>query len=137
MKKNLFTALTLLACFTVSSQEEVKGDVRTKEKQELSPKPTTIKLKEIPTKHVKKSSGMTISKRAGEPQKVHNAAYYQNEISIIDNNIAAIDQKIVAVNSDIQEKQIAESNGWFEDMEKIKIQLDTKKTTLQAKLAEL
>ena len=138
MKRNLITVLSLVISCAAFSQENVGSDVRSDEKKELSPKPTTVQHEAIPTKEKRVSSGsVTISKKAGEPQKVHDAAYYQNEIAIIDNNINAIDQKVAWVNNNPQEKQQAEANGWFDNMEKIKQELITKKSTLQQKLANL
>jgi NAD/NADP transhydrogenase alpha subunit len=138
MKRNLITALSLIACCTAFSQENIEGEVRSEDKKELSPKPTTVQHAATPTKEIKKSKGtVTISKRAGQPQQVHDAAYYQKEIVIIDDNLTAIDQKIVSVNNDPQEKQLAESQGWFDNMELIKQQLIAKKASLQQKLANL
>jgi hypothetical protein len=137
MKNNFLVALSMITCFTAYSQEEVNPVVRTKGASEQSPIPTTVERKAIPTKVVRKSNSVTISKRAGETQRVHDAAYYVQEIAVIDNNLSAIDQKIAFVNGNPQEKLNAQSNGWFEQMEDIKTQLNTKKTDLQEKLAKL
>ena len=127
----------MIACFTALSQEEVNPTVRTNGASEQSPIPTAVERKAIPTKEVRKSNSVTISKRAGEPQRVHDAAYYTQEIAVIDNNLSAIDQKIAFVNGNPQEKLNAESNGWFQQMEDIKTQLNKKKTDLQEKFAKL
>lgn len=137
MKKNLLAALSLMVCFSTFSQEEVSPTMREKSASEQSPAPTAIKPEATPTKVVSKSKTQTISKRAGQPQQVHDAAYYQKEISVIDNNLAAIDQKIAYVNGNAQEKQTAEANGWFEQMDNIKAELLVKKAALQKKLANL
>ena len=63
--------------------------------------------------------------------------YTQEEIDKIDTNIAAIDQKVAHVNANPQEKQNAEANGWFQDMENIKSELLVKKTALLEKQAKL
>lgn len=137
MKKNLLAALSLIACFTTFSQEEVNPALRNSRASEQSPAPTTAQPNQTPTKEVHKNTTVTISKRANRPQRVHNHAYYQEEIDKIDNNIAAIDQKIAHVNADAQEKLKAESNGWFQDMENIKSELLVKKNALLEKQAKL
>jgi len=131
------TALAMIACFTTFSQEEVNPALRNSGVKEQSPAPTTVQPKPISTKEVHKNTTVTISKRGNNPQRIHNQAYYQEEIAKIDNNIAAIDQKVALVNADPQEKLSAEANGWFQDMENIKNDLLIKKTTLQEKLAKL
>ena len=84
MKNNLLTALSLIACFTAFSQEEVNPVLRNTGKTEQSPTPSTVQRETIPTKVVSKSNGTTISKRAGEQQRVHDQSYYQEEIAKID-----------------------------------------------------
>ena len=49
----------------------------------------------------KQSKAITISKKAGEPQRVHDVAYYNEEIAKVDAHITAIDAKIGHVNADI------------------------------------
>ena len=137
MNKNLLTALSLIACFTTFSQEEVNPTLRNTGATEQSPAPSTVAPVVTPIKVVNQSKSVTISKRAGEPQRVHNEAYYLEEIAKIDNNLAAIDQKIALVNADPAEKQLAIANGWFQDMANIKTDLQLKKTNLQEKLATL
>lgn len=137
MKKNFLVVLSLITCFTVFSQEEVNPVLRNSGASEQSPTPTAVERKAIPTKMARKSNSVTISKRAGEPQRVHDAAYYVQEIAVIDNNLSAIDQKIAFVNGNPQEKLNAESNGWFQQMEDIKTQLNAKKTDLKENLAKL
>ena len=56
---------------------------------------------------------------------------------MIDNNLSTIDQKIAFVNGNPQEKLKAQLNGWFQQMDEIKTQLNTKKIDLQEKLAKL
>ena len=137
MKKNLITALSLIACFSAFSQEEINPVMRSAGTSEQSPTPTTVEPQVNTTMAVSKSKTTTISKRAGEPQRVHDQAYYQEEIAKIDNHKTAIDQKIAHVNSNPQEKLKAESNGWFQHMEDIKTDLLAKKKILQEKLAKL
>lgn len=76
---------------------------------------------------------VTISKRAGEQQRTHDAAYYNEEIAKIDAHIAAIDAKVAHVNADPAQKAEAESNGWFESMAEIKSDLETKRADLVTK----
>ena len=137
MKNNFLVALSMIACFTTFSQEEITPILRTKGASEQYPIPTAVGPKAIPSKEVSKSTTVTISKRAGEPQRIHDQAYFLQEISVIDNNLSTIDQKIAFVNGNPQEKLKAQLNGWFQQMDEIKTQLNTKKIDLQEKLAKL
>lgn len=84
-----------------------------------------------------KNKSVTISKRAGEDQQVHNAQYYLKEIEKVDKHLEAIDSKVDFVSNDPNEKAIAEKNGWFEKMEATKSRLIIKKKSLQSKLEQL
>ncbi|MCR9173067.1 MAG: hypothetical protein NXI10_11270 [bacterium] len=79
---------------------------------------------------VKQSQSVTISKRPGQPQQTHDAAYYNQEIAKVDAHISAIDAKIAHVNSIPSEKALAEQNGWFQQMDQIKLELNQKRATL-------
>lgn len=82
---------------------------------------------------VKQSKAVTISKKAGEPQRVHNVAYYNEEIAKVDAHIEAIDAKITHVNADPTEKAKAEQDGWFQQMDQIKQELNQRRATLVLK----
>lgn len=85
---------------------------------------------------VKSSSGTTtISKRAGEEQRVHNEEYYNEQLIQLDNHISAIDEKINFVNNNEEEKKIAEESNWFENMAKIRSELVQKRLEIQDKLS--
>jgi len=81
----------------------------------------------------KQSKAITISKKAGEPQRVHDVAYYNEEIAKVDAHITAIDAKIGHVNADPAEKALAEQNGWFQEMDQIKQELNQRRATLVLK----
>ena len=134
MKKQLIITMALFLSFSSFSQEKTENISR----QETQPiQPVKAVETEPLIKESQKSKGTTISKRAGQEQEVHNATYYQKEISKIDNHIIAIDTKIEFVNNDPTEKALAESNGWFTDMNSIKAELQAKKTELENKLNNL
>ncbi len=85
------------------------------------------------TTETRKKSAVTISKRAGENQVTHDQAYYNAEIAKIDAHAQAIDEKIAYVNADNQRKADAQANGWFDDMDRIKEELATKRAELVVK----
>lgn len=62
----------------------------------------------------------TISVRKGQPQQVHDKAYYEQQIKDIDELLKAIEVKIAAVKSDEEENQVAMQNGWYNNMEQVK-----------------
>lgn len=82
---------------------------------------------------VSQSKAVTISKKAGEPQRVHDETYYNEEIAKVDAHVAAIDTKIAHVNADPTEKALAEQNGWFQQMDQIKQELNQRRATLVLK----
>lgn len=98
------------------------------------PQPKAVAVNQPLTIENSANKTTTISVRVGEPQVIHNNAYYQREIDKIDAQVAAIDTKINSVNSNPEEKAIAIESGWFDDMERIKLGLENRKTELQRKL---
>ena len=90
----------------------------------------TAQFKGTTTTTANQSNSVTISKKPGEPQRVHDVAYYDEEIAKIDAHIAAIDVKIATVNSDPTEQALAQQNGWFQNMNNIKAELNQKKAEL-------
>ena len=77
---------------------------------------------------------LTISKKAGEEQVVHDEEYLTNEIAIVDNHIKAIDFKVENISSDPSKKSKAEQDGWFKQMNDIKVSLQSKKGKLEEEL---
>jgi hypothetical protein len=77
---------------------------------------------------------VSISKKANEPQVIHNRAELENEILRIDSHIESINSKVTSVNADPSEQAIANESGWFEDMEAIKIGLNNRKLEIQNSL---
>ena len=130
--------LTTLLCFVVSScflNAQEKQDINTHiKKVDNSTQPFKSKSN---SGHVAKSElnqPVTISKKAGEAQQVHDDAYYQKEIAKIDSHLNAINTKIAYVNNNPTEKSNAIASGWFDDMELYKTKLNTQKQLLQSKL---
>lgn len=63
---------------------------------------------------------ITISKKAGEAQVLHDEHYFLTEIKRIQSHISAIDHKVSVVSNDPVEKERAEKDGWFDQMNSIK-----------------
>lgn len=64
----------------------------------------------------------TISVRKGHPQQVHDKAYYEQKIKDIDELLEAIEVKTLYVKSNEEENKIATQNGWYDDMERVKVE---------------
>lgn len=77
---------------------------------------------------------LTISKKMGEEQVVHDEEYLKKEISRINNHIIAIDFKVENVSSDETKKAKAESDGWFDQMKNTKVSLEQKRMKLEEEL---
>jgi hypothetical protein len=77
---------------------------------------------------------LTISKKAGEEQVVHDEQYLTKELARVDNHIKAIDFKVENVSSDSSMKAKAEQDGWFKQMNDIKVSLQSKKDKLEEEL---
>jgi len=131
MKTILF--LTVSFCTTYAFGQEQKEVQSPTQKVEPITKKPTAQAKEANYNEVRRNKAVTISKKAGEPQQVHNKAYYDAEIAKIDARIAAIDTKIAHVNATPSEKAYAEQNGWFTQMEEAKTELNQRRATLVAK----
>ena len=135
MKKIIFTASVLMSFFTCFSQAE-NEIIEKSDRSNMNIIPLeTSKAKETSVKEVKSTNKtQTISKRAGEPQVVHDENYYSLEIAKIDQHISAIEQKTAYINSIPEEKSLAENNGWFIQMANVKTQLMEKRKVLVTKL---
>lgn len=79
---------------------------------------------------------VTISKSKNKPQVVHNKSFYESEVVKIDNHIAAINSKIATVNSEEQLNEAIES-GWFDNMARIKGELEAQKLEIQDTLNQI
>ena len=82
----------------------------------------------------KESYPQTISVQQGNPQVVHDAAFYQSEISRMEDQIKAIDQKVILVQSDPDADAEAKKNGWYDQMNLTKDQLSNQCETYKALL---
>lgn len=80
---------------------------------------------------------VTITKKKNQPQVIHNEEFFKTEILRIDNHIEAINSKISSVNSDQTSKSEAEASGWFDDMERIKSELEAQKIEVQETLNKI
>jgi uncharacterized membrane protein len=67
-------------------------------------------------------------------QHLHDKAYFQEQLNSVDYMLQAIDDKINYVNSNPEEKTIATQNGWFQQMQDNKIELQSKRAELIQKI---
>lgn len=74
---------------------------------------------------------VSITKKKGQSQVVHNKAFFESELVRIDNHINAINTKIAYVNQNEEERLKAIESGWFEDMERIIGELNAQKEEAQ------
>ena len=140
MKKNhlngLFFIITFLYVSYSYSQSEIRKNVinspEIQQNKNVSVTNDSSNLNQENKKTVKYP--MTISKRVGEEQVVHDKEYLTKEISRIENHIKAIDIKVEGISSDSSKKIKAENDGWFEQMSKIKVSLTEEKIKLQQEL---
>lgn len=134
MRTLLLVIVSISIGLSVFAQEPVSNEVRNEKS------PSSLPSSEGPvstTQEVKKNASVTISKRPGEEQKIHDAAYFDAEIAKIDAQIVAMNSKIATVNADPNEKALAENSGWFEDMERIKERLNIKRSDLLEQRSKL
>ena len=109
----------------LNAQENIQEKITTAPQPKAAVANEEVKIE----KSINKST--TISIRAGESQVTHDEAYYLDKIDKIDSQISAINTKISFVNSDPTEKANATSSGWFDDMERIKSELEVQKSDIQ------
>lgn len=138
MKKTILTAITAVCCFTCFSQVNNENDQKSDRNSRVILPVKNEPINQVSNKEAEApSKPQTISKRAGEPQREHDATYYTDEIAKIDANLNAIDQKKEYIISNAEENELAESNGWFAKMEEVKAQLLIKREELLTKLNNL
>ncbi len=129
MKKISIFFLFVSVAYISEAQEDIQERITS------SPQPNKIAVANEEVKIEKSiNKSTTISIRAGESQVTHDNAYFLNEIAKIDNQISAINQKIAIINNDPIEAEKATNQGWFEDMDRIKAELEAKKATIQNQL---
>lgn len=121
----------LFFSFVSFSQEEGASQLKTVSQSKTVSSPNET----ISVSQSNQSKSVTISKKAGQPQRVHDDVYFMEEIARVDSHISAIDNKVNTVNSDPQLKAEAEANNWFVQMADIKAELLLEKQELQTKLA--
>lgn len=126
-------ALLCLGVFSFSVNAQVKEDINSRIKK-VDNTNQPLRQKVHSGQGSNSNQPVTISKHAGQPQVVHDNAYYQNEISKINQHLVAIDEKVSYINSDATRQANAQANGWFDQMEDIKSKLQAKKALLQSKL---
>lgn len=142
MNKHILSRLTIVFLVLYSSYTFSQKNVRknvipttelTKNQNQLS---DSTASKNSSTSVVKEPVRypLTISKKMGEEQVVHDEEYLKKEISRINNHIIAIDFKVENVSSDETKKAKAESDGWFDQMKNTKVSLEQKRMKLEEEL---
>mmetsp|Transcript_4383 Transcript_4383/g.5854 ORF Transcript_4383/g.5854 Transcript_4383/m.5854 type:complete len:137 (-) Transcript_4383:728-1138(-) len=127
--KTLITTVAIMSAAMAFGQQE--GTVQpTVEPVQGTP---SAQYKGATHTEVSQSRTVTISKRPGQAQRVHDVAYYNEEIAKVDAQIAAIDSKIAHVNATPSELAIAQQNGWFQQMDQTKIDLNQHRAELVEK----
>jgi len=111
----LVTSFVVLKNISIAQQHNPQRDIDTSLKitQKKAPAVSTEKqsVSASPQQYP-----ITISKKAGEQQIIHDEIYFQREIRRIDLHMDAIDKKRQAVNADPEKKIQAINNGWYDQM---------------------
>jgi hypothetical protein len=119
----VFFLLALIVNSKVNGQTKIdmrSADTTLKVTQKKTPSTDpTVKTVSVSTQQYP----ITISKKNGEEQVVHDEAYWNKELERINLHIKAIDAKIESINADPAKKSKAENDGWFDDMSKTKSSL--------------
>ena len=136
--------LTIFIALTLSSIAYAQTSKENKQYQERSIDTSrTVTQKSTPTKltleqenPAKNTNGypITYSKKSGEAQIVLDKSYYEKELIRIDQHIAAIDLKVSSISSDQNEKEKAESQGWFDQMNSTREELKAEREQILLKL---
>jgi hypothetical protein len=136
--------LTIFIALTLSSIAYAQTSKENKQYQERSIDTSrTVTQKSTPTKltldqenPAKNTNGypITYSKKSGEAQIVLDKSYYEKELIRIDQHIAAIDLKVSSISSDQNEKEKAESQGWFDQMNSTREELKAERAQILVKI---
>lgn len=130
MKILSLTAATLLFSNFIFAQEQSK----VKNEANSTPLVKIEKPRNTTTYNSVSNKSVTISKKAGQPQRVHDVAYFQEKIASIDAHIQAINTKIQFIQNDPTENSLAIQNDWYLGMDDIKTKLNAKKADYQQKI---
>ena len=142
MNKHILRRLTIVFLVLYSSYTHSQKNVRknvipttelTKNQNQLSDSTASTNSSKSVVKEPVRYP-LTISKKAGEEQVIHDEEYLKKEISRINNHIKAIDFKVENVSSDETKKAKAESDGWFDQMKNTKVSLEQKRIKLEEEL---
>ena len=136
--------LAIFIALTLSSLAYAQTSKENKQYQERSIDTSrTVTQKSTPTKltldqenPAKNTNGypITYSKKSGEAQIVLDKSYYEKELIRIDQHIAAIDLKVSSISSDQNEKEKAESQGWFDQMNSTREELKAERAQILVKI---
>jgi hypothetical protein len=140
MKKNhlkeiLILTIAIHGSFSYSQSEARKNVITSptiQQNKNLSISNDSSTLSQEKNKRIKYP--LTISKKVGEEQVIHDEEYLTKEIARVERHIKAIDFKVESVSSDATMKAKAENDGWFDQMNKIKASLQEKKIKLEQEL---
>lgn len=127
--RTILTAVMLVGANLALGQQE------TTELKSVEPikKTEHAEFKGATHSEVNQSKSVTISKKPNQAQRVHDVAYYNEEIAKIDAQITAIETKVAHVNATPSEQTIANQNGWFQKMDLSKQELNQRRAILVQK----
>lgn len=136
--------LAIFIALTLSSLAFAQTSKENKQYQERSIDTSrTVTQKSTPTKLTLEQENpaqnnteypITYSKKSGEAQIVLDKSYYEKELIRIDQHIAAIDLKVSSIRSDQNEKEKAESQGWFDQMNSTREELKAERAQILVKI---
>lgn len=142
MNKLLLTILLSISTVCLYAQE-IKSIENTQNKIKSSQSTTTTNYPVRISSSDQSSSAnsvnypVTYSIGKNGVQKVHDKAYYQQQLTAVNYLIEAIDTKVEYIKSDQTQRLEAEKNGWFKQMETNKMNAQRKKAELIKKIQTL
>lgn len=141
MKAHILLLFVIMPILIFGQSSEISnsgGRAPIKSSSELSGKKQTDKIEVSGSRsNVGANGSRTYMVDRNGNQYELNKAYYENKLIELDDNIRAIDVKIEYVNSNEEERNLANQNGWFTDMENVKRNLQTERLDLVTKIASL
>jgi hypothetical protein len=111
----LIILFVLVGNISIAQQQNLRRDIDTNLKISQK-KATAVSTEKQSVSASPQQYPITISKKAGEQQIIHDEIYFQREIRRIDLHMDAIDKKRQAVNADPEKKIQAINNGWYDQM---------------------
>ena len=138
LQLTIFIALTLSSLAFAQTSKEIKQyqerSIDTSRTVTQKSTPTKLTLEQENPAQNNTEYPITYSKKSGEAQIVLDKSYYEKELIRIDQHIAAIDIKISTVNSDQNENEKAQSQGWFDQITRTREELTAERAQILVKI---